>query len=214
MTIKTPLYKQAIQITLYLWIAALISILWIDKPLALNIHKWQLDKLHFLSYITEVFPIIITIIVIISIIVTYLPKIKLYSILIVGYFYLSLSISMTIKTTLKILFGRYWPKTWFNNNLSLIHDGVFGFDWLHGFHNYGSFPSGHSTYIAFCAIWLVAISCKLRYLGYLCLILVPIALIMLDYHFLGDCLAGLGLGYICAYISLVLLSRILKKIHS
>ena len=118
-----------------------------------------------------------------------------------GYLYVMLKVTMEVKTGLKIIFGRYWTKTWINNNLSLIHDNVFGFNWWRGYGNQGCFPSGHSTFTAFCCVWLWYLFPRLRYLWLSLMIIMPVCLIALDYHFLGDCLAGLGLGMLCAMVS-------------
>jgi hypothetical protein len=45
---------------------------------------------------------------------------------------LSLIVARAAKDQLKFVFGRTWPETWVNNNPSLIHDGVFGFNPFHG----------------------------------------------------------------------------------
>ena len=94
------------------------------------------------------------------------------------------------KTGLKTIFGRYWTKTWINHNLSLIHDGIYGFNWWHGFGNQGCFPSGHSTYTAFCCFWLYILQPRYKILWFILLVIMPLGLIALDYHYLGDCFAG------------------------
>ena len=56
---------------------------------------------------------------------------------------ISIIVTETIKNGLKLIFGRTWPETWIENNPSFIHDGVYGFNFLHGGTAYQSFPSGH-----------------------------------------------------------------------
>ena len=192
-------------------ILSFIAILFIDKPLALFIHANQLDSsLIFLRKITEGLPWLLTFIVIIGLCYRYWTQKIIWGLILAIYFYACLQITMKLKNGFKIIFGRYWPKTWINNNLSLIHDGVFGFDWGHGFANQGSFPSGHSAYTAFCICWLIYFIPKLRSLWLFLLILMPACLILLDYHFLGDCLLGLGLGYFCAALSIVFVQYSIK----
>ncbi len=99
-----------------------------------------------------------------------------------------------IKTLLKGAFGRTWPETWMDDNPSLIADGVYGFHPFHFDKAYGSFPSGHAA-LAFAVVsilWLSRPRWRLLYAavgGPLCL-----ALVGLNYHFVGDVIAGVMLG--------------------
>ncbi len=205
---KSNLLRQLI-VVFTAWVLASISILVVDRPLAILIHQNGLDSYLQLRKITEGMPVFISVLAMLALISYYWRKErKLLSFTAPVYFYLMLKLTMEIKTGLKIIFGRYWTKTWINNNLSLIHDNVYGFNWLHGFGNQGSFPSGHSTYVVFCAMWLSYIYPKLAYIWFLLALLCITCLIVLDYHFLGDCFAGVGLGMLCAVISLAIWQRI------
>ena len=108
-------------------------------------------------------------------------------------------IAVTIKESLKILFGRTWPETWVNGNPSFIHDHVYGFFLLHGGKGWMSFPSGHTTVVAA----LVSASWKsfprLRWLGVVMGALVVVGLIGADFHWLSDCIAGATLGVFIGY---------------
>ena len=114
----------------------------------------------------------------------------------------SLIIAGQFRETLSYGFGRYWPETWIENNPSLIRDGAYGF---HPFHTgviYRSFPSGHTTRsVAIAAVVWIAYP---RWRG-LC-VLAPAAvasgLLLMDYHFVGDVVAGAFLGALVgAYIA-------------
>lgn len=111
----------------------------------------------------------------------------------------SMVISAVLCRNLKIIFGRYWPATWTNNNLSLIHDNVYGFNWFHIGKAYESFPSGHTTAICAAMITLWLFIPKLRWLAGLLIAVVIIGLIAMDYHFISDIIAGATLGSITAY---------------
>lgn len=204
--------KTAIFIVLSLWAATLAAVLWVDKPLALWVHSSGCDSLLQLRVITEYLPMLLMSLVIILIICQYWNHWRFAGLGISIYFYITLRLSTEVKVGLKVLFGRYWPKTWINNNISLIHDNVFGFNWLHGINNQGSFPSGHSTFVTFCCVWLLVVAPSFRYLWYFILILIPACLIILDYHFLGDCLSGISLGYLLAILSIWCLERYWPKI--
>lgn len=175
------------------------AVLFLDRDLALFIHINNIDNLHWLKPLAEYMPYTSSIIVLIMLSKFYLIRSnKIITTIALIYFYIGINITMFIKTGLKIFFGRYWIKTWLDNNLSLVRDGVYGFNWLHGFGNLGSFPSGHSTYLAYCITLLVALYPRWSYLWVALGLLGIIPQILLDYHYLGDCLAGIGFGVLCA----------------
>lgn len=107
-----------------------------------------------------------------------------------------------IKDILKLVFGRTWPSTWSANNPSLLKDNVYGFNWFHSTTAYQSFPSGHTTAL-FCAMtffWFFFP--KWRPLALLLCLLEVIGLLAMNYHFLGDVMAGAFLGVFCALAAL------------
>lgn len=193
--------KSQLIIVVVLWLLALPAVLWIDRPLALAIHHAGIDNYLLLRYVTEGLPPLMMWLLVIAALYRGWQLRWWLAIVYSGYLYVMLKVTMEVKTGLKIIFGRYWTKTWINNNLSLIHDNVFGFNWWHGHGNQGCFPSGHSTFTAFCCVWLWYLFPRFRYLWLSLMIIMPVCLIALDYHFLGDCLAGLGLGMFCAVLS-------------
>lgn len=75
----------------------------------------------------------------------------------------------------------------------------------------GSFPSGHTTYSIFCVVWLSFFLPRYRLI--LCILgsILPLALIILNYHFLGDCLAGIYLALNMGIISIKLYEVYLKN---
>ena len=79
----------------------------------------------------------------------------------------SLAIAYFIRGPMKYVFGRYWPATWINNNLSLLHDNAYGFNWFHHGGAFESFPSGHET-ATVAVMAILWITCpKLRWLAIL-----------------------------------------------
>ena len=108
----------------------------------------------------------------------------------------SIAISLFIKDALKYIFGRYWPNTCSNNNLSLLHDHAYGFHFFHSGVAYQSFPSGNTTVAvaAMTAVWIAYPRPALRCLAILVAVAVVIGLLGENYHFLGDCIAGGWLG--------------------
>jgi membrane-associated phospholipid phosphatase len=94
------------------------------------------------------------------------------------------------RESLGYVFGRYWPDTWINDNPSLIQDGAYGFHPFHGGSAYMSFPSGHTARtLAVAAVVWIAYP-KWRWACVLAAAVVAVGLLGMDYHFVGDVIAG------------------------
>ena len=106
---------------------------------------------------------------------------------------------------LKYVFGRLWPETWVEGNPSWIANHAFGFFPLHGGRGYESFPSGHTTRITapFAVLW--QLMPRYRILWVLPTLAVTVGLLVCNYHFLSDCIAGVYLGVAGAAVMLILL---------
>jgi membrane-associated phospholipid phosphatase len=102
----------------------------------------------------------------------------------------SLLVAVQFKDTLKYASGRYWPETWTHDNPSLIGTDAYGFHPFHGGPDYGSFPSGHMTRtLAIVAVvWIVCP--RWRWACVLASMAVASGLIGMNYHFVGDVIAG------------------------
>lgn len=98
------------------------------------------------------------------------------------------------RETLSAACGRYWPETWIDNNPSLIRDGAYGFHPLEEVGNRGSFPSGHAarTSAAAAVVWVVYP--RWRAAAVVVALAVAVGLLGMNYHFLGDVVAGSFLG--------------------
>ncbi len=107
---------------------------------------------------------------------------------------ISIAMSTLIKDQLKFVFGRTWPETWINHNPSLIHDGVFGFNFFTNGRAYSAFPSGHTTIVCAVAAALWIRLPRYRPLWATIVILVAVGLIGANYHFVGDVIAGAFVG--------------------
>jgi membrane-associated phospholipid phosphatase len=118
---------------------------------------------------------------------------------------LTLIVADQARESLGDLCGRYWPETW-HNNPSLIGTGAYGFHPFETGDDVGSFPSGHTARIAaFLGVfWFAYPRWRLA-----CLLLgVPLAgsLVALNYHFVGDVVAGAYLGAVAAAYAATLAS--------
>jgi membrane-associated phospholipid phosphatase len=106
----------------------------------------------------------------------------------------SLLIAVQFESALKFCFGRYWPDTWTHDNPSLLGTGAYGFHPFHSGPAFGSFPSGHMirTLAIVAVVWVAYPHGRLA-----CVVAaaaVAIGLIGMNYHFVGDVIAGAFVG--------------------
>lgn len=102
----------------------------------------------------------------------------------------SLPVAFVLKNILKWLFGRVDARIW------LAHHQDLSFHWFHGGPHFNGFPSGHMLVFTtiFLALWGVFPRARsLFLLGWLSL---AAALLLTEYHFLADVIAGSYLGYL------------------
>jgi membrane-associated phospholipid phosphatase len=110
----------------------------------------------------------------------------------------SLIVADQCRESLGDLCGRYWPETWHNDNPSLIGTGAYGFHPFEVGDDVGSFPSGHAARIAaFLGVFWAAYP---RFRPACLAIGLPLAvsLVAMNYHFVGDVIAGAVIGGIVA----------------
>jgi membrane-associated phospholipid phosphatase len=101
-----------------------------------------------------------------------------------------------VKQVLKWGFGRYWPMSWHPHFPSLLGTGDYGF---HPFHHglaYESFPSGHALVVCSLMALLWVAAPRGRWIWGSIYVLVCVALVGLNYHFVGDVIAGAVIGSI------------------
>jgi membrane-associated phospholipid phosphatase len=106
----------------------------------------------------------------------------------------SLLAATVLKTLLKWGFGRYWPETWNEGNPSLLGTDAYGFHPFHHGFAYESFPSGHAAVILAAAPVLWAAFPRWRWLIGAVVVGLCLALVGLNYHFVGDVIAGALVG--------------------
>ena len=112
---------------------------------------------------------------------------------------LAVLVSSAVKEQLKFVFGRPWPETWNANNPSWIGDRTFGFHFAHGGTPWESFPSGHMAEVAAIAAVLWMRLPRFRWLSVALVAVVAVSLWILNYHFIGDIIAGAFLGLSCGF---------------
>jgi membrane-associated phospholipid phosphatase len=103
---------------------------------------------------------------------------------------LSILIADQFRESLAYAFGRYWPETWIDDNPSLIQNGAYGFHPFHGGSADGSFPSGHMARALAIAATVWIVYPRWRWACALASLAVAIGLVGMNYHFVGDVIAG------------------------
>jgi membrane-associated phospholipid phosphatase len=107
-----------------------------------------------------------------------------------------------LKWLLKHVFGRTNTRFW------LANKGSSDFHWFHGGGDYSSFPSGHmAVFAAFLvAIWLIYPRRRSISIGFL--LVLGVALVATDYHFLSDVIAGAYLGLVTTCLTRICFKKI------
>ncbi len=107
-----------------------------------------------------------------------------------------------VKDDLQWAFGRTWPEPWAVGP-SLIGDGSYYFDPFNGTEAFQAFPSG--TTASICAAVAVAWFWypRWRLLYAVPVVVVSAALLLSDFHFLSDVIAGIYLGFSIGWIAAV-----------
>lgn len=200
----SPLLRNTLLALISCSVLVIICYWFVDKPVVFWAAQHQLRHYQVLYYFAHIPNVILG-----TVLLAYL---YLASVFCYRPFYLqerilcamanSLVIGEFIKSNLKSIFGRYWPDTWTHNNLSLLHDNAYGFNWLYIKSTAQSFPSGHATAIFVTATILWLFYPRLRWLAILLSVVVLISQALMYYHFVGDLIAGAFLGTIVAVFTI------------
>jgi len=176
---------------------ASISVVWLDKPIAMLIHD-AFGTRHFPDELVRSprfsIPLASALVFVAfglsAIIGRQFSKLET-SVLLCG---ISVLAADVIKNQLKYVFGRTWPDSWGPGISSLIRDDVYGFHFFHSGRSYESFPSGHAAAVAAAATVLWIVFPKLRALYAICIVVADALLVLLNLHFVGDVVAGNFVG--------------------
>ncbi|BAJ03332.1 phosphatase PAP2 family protein [Shewanella violacea] len=112
----------------------------------------------------------------------------------------TIALASLVRVSAKIAFGRTWPETWVNDNPSWINNGLEAFHPFAQGIAYNSFPSGHALFTFSLATVFWYHFPRLRPVWLACMLGVLIGQVGLNYHFLGDLLAGATLGTFIAHM--------------
>jgi membrane-associated phospholipid phosphatase len=195
-----PLFARTLVALVLGGAAVAVCYFWIDRPVAFYVHDHGINKLEVFRWLTYPPPWAQTwsplVLALLMVRRAWKPLAHWQRVLFVAC--LSLIVADVFRTSLGDISGRYWPETWFHDNPSLIGNGTYGFHpFVHG-DDVGSFPSGHAARIlGFAAVWWLAVPAS----RVLCAAICPpllISLVAMNYHFVGDVIAGSVLGGIVA----------------
>jgi membrane-associated phospholipid phosphatase len=177
-------------------VAVVICYYFIDRPAAFFVHRHEIPRVEEFRWLTEPPPLVQIwsplVLVVLLKQLAWRPWRCWEHVLFIAC--AGLIVADQFRGSLGDLFGRYWPETWHDNNPSLIGNGTYGFNLFKADNDNGSFPSGHATRIlAFAtAFWLTMPRGRCVY----AIVAAPmlVALVAMNYHFVGDVLAGSVLG--------------------
>jgi len=118
---------------------------------------------------------------------------------------ITIPLTFSLKSMLKLLVGRINTRFW------LRHPTYSEFHWFHGIGNYTSFPSGHmavfTTFMV--ALWKFYPRHRTKYV--LINSAVALALVLTNYHFVSDIVAGVYVGFIVHTVTLHGIQFLLKS---
>lgn len=190
--------KQSLIALLLTSIACAASYSFIDREVAFFVHQQRFNQyaiLKWLTYIPEAFGYLAPIVLALGALQKSRgPLTRWQQTLFAAA--ISFAVTLAFLAVLKMVFGRYWPETWINNNPSLIGNGAYGFHFFHDGEAYSSFPSGHTarTMAVMSVLWIAYP--RWRWFAALISGAVIVGLVGMDYHFVGDTIAGAFLGAI------------------
>jgi len=207
MTASEPEYRRLLRctlVTIALCCAAiLICYFWIDRPVAFFVYRHHINTIQVFRWLTYPPPevqnwsaLALTILVVRR---AWGPFLRWQKVLLVAC--LSLIVADDFRISLGDVFGRYWPETWTHDNPSLIGTGTYGFHPFQRGDDIGSFPSGHACRIlAFAAVWVIGMphSRTVQVLAIILCVPMLVSLVLMNYHFVGDVIAGSVLGGLVA----------------
>jgi membrane-associated phospholipid phosphatase len=177
-------------------VLVIVCYYFVDRPVAYFVHDRRIPRFEELRWLTEPPPLVQSwaplLLLLLAVRRAFGPWRQWQHVLFVAC--VSLIVADQFRQSLGDLFGRYWPETWHDNNPSLIGTGNYGFHPFQVGDDIGSFPSGHAARIVgFASVFWVALP-RWRWVCVLLAAPMLVALVGMDYHFVGDVVAGSVLG--------------------
>lgn len=181
-------------------LAVVVCYYFVDRPVAFFVHNHEIARFDEFRWLTEPPPLVQSwsplVLVLLAVRRGFGPWRRWQHALFLAC--ASLIIADQFRESLGDLCGRYWPETWHDNNPSLIKNNAYGFHPFQVGDDVGSFPSGHAARIAaFFTVFWIALP-RGRWLYALVAVPMCVALVAMNYHFVGDVIAGSIIGALVA----------------
>ena len=194
------LIRRSLIVTGLCIVAVLICYFWIDRPVAFFVYDHHINTIEVFRWLTYPPPelqnwsaLVLAILIIRR---AWGPFLRWQKVLLVAC--ISLIVADDFRVSLGDVFGRYWPETWTHDNPSLIGTGTYGFHPFQRGDDIGSFPSGHACRIfGFAGVWMIAMP-ESRMTAMVLSAPMLVSLVLMNYHFVSDVVAGSVLGVLIA----------------
>jgi len=191
-----PLLRSSVLAIAICMVAVVVCYYFVDRPVAFFVHDHEIAKVEEFRWLTEPPPLVQSwsplVLVLLAVRRASGPWKRWQLALFVAC--ISVIVADQFRESMGDLCGRYWPETWRDNNPSLIGTGAYGFHPFEVGDDVGSFPSGHAARIAaFITVLWFGLP-RVRWLYVVLALPMLIALVAMNYHFVGDVIAGSALG--------------------
>jgi membrane-associated phospholipid phosphatase len=191
-----PLLNRSLAAIAICAIAVVVCYKFVDRPVAFYMYRHGIARFEEFRWLTEPPPLVQSwaplLLVALAVRRAFGPWQRWQAALFLAC--VSLIVADQFRQSLGDLCGRYWPETWHDNNPSLIGTGAYGFHPFEVGDDVGSFPSGHAARIVgFLSVFWLAMP-RGRWLYVVVALPMLVALVAMDYHFVGDVIAGSVLG--------------------
>ncbi len=176
--------------------AVVVCYFYVDRPVAFFVHRHEAGRFDAWRWLTEPPPLVQSwsplALATLMVRRAWGPWRRWQQVLVVAC--VSLIVADQARQSLGDVCGRYWPETWHDDNPSLIKNDAYGFHPFKTGDDVGSFPSGHAARIVgFATVFWLAYP-RGRWLCALLAAPMLAALVAMNYHFVGDVVAGSVLG--------------------
>lgn len=212
LVVKSVNFVKLIKISLWLAVFTLIAIFFLDftinkffnfyvESLISYIYNSLDDKSAIYVLLTSETAIFTFVTFVFGVIIYCKSEInKIHLITFGSYLFLWLLIILRIKTELKYLFSRCVPIMCYKPVTQNAID-KYGFSWFNLNEGFASFPSGHCILASFCLVWASILVPRLQNFFLISYVIGVTILVVLNYHFISDCLAGTLVGIMCCICS-------------
>ncbi|UPG85815.1 phosphatase PAP2 family protein [Luteibacter aegosomatis] len=200
-------------------VLTLVSIRWIDLPLASWIHAHGLDSRLWMRWFLDT-PIVATPVAMIYMLIYIVRRKRSAATRGEDDWFLvsaALLVSLEVKYVLKLAFGRTWPREVMNVGApksasfdcvashGYLNDGIHLFNFFQGADKqYSAFPSGSTVSLIAMVVPIMALYPRFRWPLVAFSAVSLLFFVLTNTHYLGDVVAGLYVGLLCGLVPLAM----------